>query len=49
MIKSLSKYLRMNVLDGKKKKEFHGDMIRKYIEVREQVLREYFSDGFVNN
>ena len=38
-----------NVLDGKKKKEFHGDMIRKYIEVREQVLREYFSDGFVNN
>ena len=38
-----------NVLDGKKKKAFHGDMIRKFIEVRDQVLREYFCDGFVNN
>ena len=37
-----------NVLNGKKKGVFYGEIIQKYIEIRDRVLRKYFGDEFVD-
>ena len=37
-----------NVLDGEKKEAFYSEIIQKFIEIRDRVLREYFGDEFVN-
>ena len=37
-----------NVLDGKKKEAFYSEIIQKFIEIRDRVLREYFGDEFVD-
>lgn len=37
-----------NVLDGMKKEVFYSEIIQKFIEIRDRVLREYFGDEFVD-
>ena len=35
-------------MDGKRKKAFYSEKIQKYIEIRDQILREYLGDEFVD-
>ena len=37
-----------NLLDGKKKEVFYGELIDRFLAIRDRVLREYFGEEFVD-